>query len=110
MMAFCGTFSPAAYPGETQPYSLDLSLQLTNGDSIASTSAALTLKLGTDATPSAWLIGSATYLGNIVSQNVGGALPGGLQAGALYTITFTTLTANGKTLVHSADIPISTVL
>lgn len=83
---------------------MDMTRQLANGDTIASVTAALTVLSGVDPSASSWLLGPSAITGNIVSQNVGGPLPGGLQPGVTYELIFTVTTVSGRVLVNSANI------
>ncbi len=103
-MPFAGDWSPATSPGESQPFSLDMTAQLVNGDTIASVSSDLAAYVGSDADASSWLIGSPYVTGNIVSQIIGGDSPDGLQPGVTYRLTFTVTTTQAKTLVNYAHI------
>ncbi len=104
-MPFAGDWIPAASPGEEQPFSLDWTPQLLNGDTIVSiTSAELAVYEGVDPDAPSWLIGSPYLVGNVVSQVIGGDSPDGLQPGVTYRLTFTVLTTQGKTLVNFAHI------
>lgn len=110
-MAYAGDFYPWHTPGETKPYSIDLTAPLAGGDTIASASATLAVAPaqpqgfnGTDPTPASWLVGSATFSGAIATQVVGGAMPGGLQPNVVYQLIFTVTTASGRVLVSYGHI------
>lgn len=83
---------------------MDFTRQLAAGDTIASAATALAAISGTDPSAPSWLLGPPRVTGNIVSQNVGGALPNGLQAGVTYELIFTVITVSGRTLVNSGNI------
>lgn len=101
-MSFAGVYSPPVVPGETQPFSIDFSAQIASGDSIISASSSL--QSSGICSSSTLLIDNATISGNIVTQIVGGASPGGFQAGVNYLLTIKVLTANGYTLINYAQI------
>ncbi len=106
-MPFAGDFTPGPSPGETQPFSLDMTAQLVNGDTIPmvpTITATLVAYEGVDADASSWLIGSPYASGNILSQVIGGAMPNGLQPGVTYRLTFTVTTTQNKVLVNYAHI------
>jgi hypothetical protein len=102
-MPFAGNH-PNTSPGEMLPYSLDMNNQLAGGDTIASVTVVLLVLSGIDPNASSCLNGPTVITGNIVSQNVGGLLPGGLQAGVTYILAFTVTTASGRVLVNSGNI------
>jgi len=110
-MAYVGDFAPWHVPGETKPYSIDFTAPLAPSDTIASVTADLAVApvqpqgfTGTDPSPDTRLVGSPTFSGAVCTQLVGGAMPGGLQPGVVYRLSFTVVTTGGRTLVSYAHI------
>jgi len=104
-MPFAGDYQPPASPGENQPFSMDFGPQLVNGDTLnGSVVAALEAYEGTDANAAGALKGAPTVAGSIITQWIGGAQPGGLQPCVVYRLTFTAVTAQGKTLINYAHL------
>lgn len=108
-MPFAGTFTPAASPGETQLYSLDFAAQLEPGDSIQSATSTLTIHCGSDPNAAACLLSAPSVSGTVVSQLIGGALPGGLQPGVDYVWTVSVVTAFARIRVNYAYLPCAAI-
>ena len=105
MPQFSKSFSPPALPGDTCAYSIDIAAQLDAGDSLSGASVTLLVRQGSDSTPSARLVGSATVSGTVVTQVIGGTPPNGLQGGTIYRVVYTATTAAGRTLVNAVELP-----
>lgn len=108
-MPFAGTFVPAASPGETQPYSLDFGTQLEPGDSIQSVISTLSVHCGSDPNAAACLVSAPSVSGTVVTQMIGGALPGGLQPDVDYIWAVTIVTAFARTRVNYAYLPCAAI-
>jgi len=92
------TWSPKA-PASKEYFTVDFVRQLATGDTITAASACTVAVLeGTDANPSAMLLGSPVVLGSLVSQELQGGV-----AGVRYTLTFSVTTAQGETLPFTGD-------
>jgi hypothetical protein len=104
-MPFAGTFTPGPDPGAAEPFSIDFSAQIAEGDSIVSATATLTELNGIDPTPSGCIISPPIISGTVVTQQLGGAAPGGFQAGSLYVWEVVVTTAQGSVLPNFAHIP-----
>ena len=107
-MPFAGTAYPPTTPSELQPFSLDFTPQMEN-DSIASVSTALTVAVGSDPNASDWLVSTPAVVGNVVTQEIGGVMPGGLQPGVTYIWTVVVDTANGYQRINYIHIPCQAV-
>ena len=105
-MPFSGVYYPPTSPGEIQPFSIDFGSQLAVGETLVGTPVAqLVVINGVDASPGSSVIGAAVINGTLVSQNIGGVAPGGLQPEVVYNLILTATTSSGKTLVNNAHIP-----
>lgn len=88
--------------GETNPYVVNFSDRLINGETINGAGITVTVFAGTDANPSALLSGSATYdaYGN-VTQNLTGGL-----AGVIYNIVYTVTTTGSHNYVKVGQLSV----
>jgi hypothetical protein len=84
-------------PAEKVPILFDYTLQLADGETLATASVTVTTELGTDATPAAMLSGTAIINGAKVTQ----WLIGGVN-GVLYHLRCSVTTSAGATLVLAA--------
>ena len=84
---------PTKLQGETVTMQFDFTSRLASGETISTQSVAAATWIGTDASPSSILSGSASASGAVVSQKVtAGTL------GVTYTLTCTITTSAGQTL------------
>jgi hypothetical protein len=90
-------------PGETRVFTMDFTGAINSGDSLASVSGVVMASpLSKVADPNAATVATiaAKINGNKISQPLGGASPGGFQAGALYLWVVTVATTAGEILVR----------
>lgn len=104
-MPYAGDYLPYSSPGEVQPYSIDFANQL-GGDAIATVTSALTVAsnkpfsfYGSDADPSANLVGPPSFSGTACTQVVGPCLPN-----VAYALSFTVTTMGGRILLNYGHI------
>ena len=103
-MPYAGDYLPYCSPGESQPYSIDFANQL-GGDSIASVASSLTAASNkplsffeTEADASANSVGPPSF-GTACTQGVGLCQPN-----VAYALSFTVITAGGRTLINYGHI------
>lgn len=82
------------FQGETRILSLDFTLELAPGETISTISGFVASVIqGEDATPQTIISGSASYIGNVVSQMITGGV-----SGTQYLISSTITTSFGETI------------
>ena len=84
---------PPKLLGETAGYVFDFVSRLGASETISSSSVAVTVYSGVDATPSAMLSGTTSNAGTQVTQNLKGGV-----AGVVYQVMCTIVTSAGQTL------------
>jgi hypothetical protein len=86
-------------PDEILPLGIDLEPLLASGETLLVVASAMRVERGTDATPSAMLLGSPTIVGTTVQQWVQGGV-----LGVSYRLAFTADTSLGKRIVESGGL------
>ncbi len=91
-------------PSEIIPVTFDFSKVLTSADTNSTATVGATVAKGTDATPAAILLGSASIVGLVVTQLITGGV-----GDVTYKLKLTIVTGAGKQYVAGAHLPVETV-
>ena len=102
-MPLVGDYTAVA-PGELRSFSIDFSAQLAAGETISSSTAAVSAYLGTDANAVALAYGNTVNAGGVVSQLVGVNGANNFQPGVIYRLTITAITSAGQKLINWAHL------